>query len=315
MNAHDARTVIPFKPVAHILFVDETGQDRRKSPYEVLGGVAVEDSRIWSLITALQQTEIEHFGRRTTRAQEELKARKLLKAKTFEHAAQLDPIPPSERMSLAKAALDEGEAAKREGRPSKHTRVQLTALAQAKVAFCLRVLEVCVQHQARAFASIVDRDAPAPPSRHVLRKDYTYLFERFFYYLEDMPPSQHGIVVFDELERSQSHLLVEQMAEYFVKTKVGRLRSSRVLPEPMFVHSDLTSLVQVADLIVYIVAWAFRGIRGMTRPARPELSELAASVGSLRYRTSRETPDGTFDRWSFAFIDDLRPAADRPNTK
>ena len=301
--------------MAFVLFIDESGQDRRESPYEVLGGVAIEDSKIWSLITALQHTELEHFGRRTTRAEGELKARSLLKKKTFRLAAQLSPLPAEQRTMHAKAALDEGDAAKSEDRPSRHTRMQLTALAQAKIAFSQRILEVCSQHQGRAFASIVDRDAPRPASRNILRKDYAYLFERFFYYLEDLPPYQHGIIVFDELERTQSHLLVEQMAEYFLMTATGKLRASRILPEPMFVHSDLTSLVQVAELVVYLVAWGFRAIRAMARPGRPELLDLATSVAALRYRTLRETPDGTFDRWSFAFIDDLRSLRERDATK
>ena len=46
----------------------------------------------------------------------------------------------SERAELAKAALEEGEAAKRESRPSKHTRRMLTALGQARIAFCATVL-------------------------------------------------------------------------------------------------------------------------------------------------------------------------------
>jgi hypothetical protein len=183
----------------------------------------------------------------------ELKAKKLLKTKTFKLAAQLDPYAVDERTRLAKEALDEGVAAKTEARASRHTRAQLTALAQAKIAFCLRVFELCAQSGARAFASIVAPDAPRPAGAR-LRKDYAYLFERFYYCLDDSSARGHGIVVFDELERSQSHVLINQMSEYFKETRNGRLRSSRVLPEPMFVHSDLTSLIQVADLIVYVSA-------------------------------------------------------------
>ncbi len=49
----------------------------------------------------------------------------------------------------------------------------------------------------------------------------------------------------------------------------------------------------------------------MDPPARPELADLADAVRYLRYRTSEETPHGTYDRWSFAFLDDLRPRHDR----
>ena len=39
---------------------------------------------------------------------------------------------------------------------------------------------------------------------HLLRKDYAYLFERFYYSLEDKEASPAGIIVFDELEKSLS---------------------------------------------------------------------------------------------------------------
>lgn len=295
--------------MAHVLFVDESGQDHRESPYEVLGGVAVEDSRIWSLIMSIHDAEIAHFGRRLSRDELELKAKKLLKAKTFRLARQMDPFTPEDRTRLAKAALDEGNAAKTERRESRHSRAQLTALAQAKIAFCRRIFELCAHSQAKAFASIVAPKAPRPVGS-VLRKDYAYLFERFYYFLEDGPDYAHGIIVFDELEHSQSHILINQMSAYFQHTRKGRLRASRVLPEPMFVHSDLTSLIQVADLIVYVVSWAVR-IKGMDGPSRAELSELAEAVRYLRYKTMVDKDGNSFELWSFVFIDDLRPVNER----
>lgn len=36
--------------MSYFLFVDESGQDRKESPYEVLAGVAVKDSEMWNLI-------------------------------------------------------------------------------------------------------------------------------------------------------------------------------------------------------------------------------------------------------------------------
>ena len=72
-------------------------------------------------------------------------------------------------------------------------------------------------------------------------------FERFFYYLEDVGPTAYGIVVFDELDKVQSHLLVGQMDRYFKLTIRGRHRSGQILAEPLFVHSDLTTGVQLAD--------------------------------------------------------------------
>jgi len=154
--------------MAYVLFLDESGQDHHESPYEVLGGIAVEDSRIWPLINDIREAEIAHFGCRVTADEMELKAKKLLKRKVFRQAAWRAPFAAADRTQLARDALVEGRTAKAAARPSRHTRVQLAALAQAKIAFCQTVLELCARHQARAFASIVLPTAPAP-QRHFVR--------------------------------------------------------------------------------------------------------------------------------------------------
>ena len=76
-------------------------------------------------------------------------------------------------------------------------------------------------------------------------------------------------------------------------------------------HSDLTTGIQVADLLAYILSWGWR-LRSMTRPARPELAGFVAQICRLRYRAIREVDcNPQFTIWSFAFIDDLRPQAGR----
>jgi hypothetical protein len=150
----------------------------------------------------------------------------------------------------------------------------------------------------------VDKSSPLPASDH-LRKDYVYLFERFFYFLEDMGPNAYGVVVFDELEKIQSHLLLTQMDSYFKLPVRGRQRAGRILPEPFFVHSDLTTGIQIADLVAYILSWGLR-FRPMTKPARPELAGYASQVCQLRHRAVREVGgDPHFTVWSFAFVTDL----------
>lgn len=122
--------------MAYFLFVDESGHDRRESPYEVLAGVTVQDRQLWNLIQTLREAEIRCFGRRYTAERGELKAKKLLKSKTFRLAAQLPPIPAQERAELARRCLEGGETAgKRE----------LTALAQSKIAYVTEVFEICAR--------------------------------------------------------------------------------------------------------------------------------------------------------------------------
>lgn len=182
-----------------------------------------------------------------------------------------------DRQELARDALNSGATA---------TVRHLKALALAKLAYVSEVLDICARFRCKAFASIVETTAPLPAGDG-LRKDYAYLFERFFYFLEDRDPISLGIVVFDELEKTKSHLLVDQAHRYFRDFAIGRHRASRIVPEPFFVHSDLTTGIQLADLAAYIISWGFRTPR-MTKPDRRELAPFAQQVAALRYRTTRE---------------------------
>lgn len=282
-----------------LLFVDESGQDRRQSPYEVLAGIAVEDKVLWSLIRQLGDAEEHHFGVRRFRAfQDEAKAKKLLKRKSFRLARQMPDIPLKDRRILAQGAIEYGPTA---------TREQLTALGQAKIGYCQHILDICRGWKCVAFASIIPNDLPRP-SGNFLRKDYAFLFERFFHFLNARNTQDMGIVVFDELEKSQSHILIGQMEGYFIRTQKGRYRARRIIPEPLFVHSDLTTMIQVADIIAYIVSWGAE-LRFMEKSRRPELGPLVRSVLDLRYL--HESPNG--DRtWGFKVIRTLESTRKTP---
>ena len=280
------------------LFIDESGQDQRQSPYEVLAGIAIEDRKLWRLIRDLSDAQEEVFGLRLFEAYgNEAKAQKLLKKKVFTHAAQMPPFPENQRRSLAREILQDGTAVSRE---------RLTALAQAKLAYIDRALEISRKAKAQAFASIVPQAAPRPAGG-MLRKDYAYLFERFFYFLNSQPEDPMGYVVFDELDKSASHILLNQVSEYFLKTNKGRTRSRLIIPEPFFVHSDMTTMVQVADLMAYIISWGVR-LNGMHAPHRADLDDLSRKV--MRLRFTQHTPGG-YTNYGFKIINDLRAAADQ----
>jgi hypothetical protein len=225
----------------------------------------------------------------------------LISPQVFRQANLAPALSPAAQAALARECLEHGAGASRQA---------VCALAKAKLEYVGSVLEICARFRCRAFASIVDKDSPSPASDH-LRKDYAYLFERFFYYLEDVGASAFGIVVFDELEKVQSHLLIGQMDGYFKKTVRGRQRAGRILPEPLFVHSELTTGVQVADLVAYVVSWGFR-FGGMEKPARTELSVYVSQLRQLRHRSIRDVRGNPeFVVWSFALIDDLRSQSER----
>lgn len=277
-------------------FIDESGQDQRASPYEVLAAVAVEDRRIWPLIRQISDAQEHFFGMRLFEAYgREAKAQKLLNAKVFRLAAQSAAMPHDVRTELAHSLLADGRAVSRD---------RLTALGQAKIAYVHFVLDLAKAHGAQVFATIVPQSAPRPDDAQALRKNYAYLFERVFYFLNGLPGDPMGYLVFDELDRSASHLLLEQVSGYFVRTANGRTRSRLIIPEPFFVHSDMTSLVQLADLVAYAVSWGVR-IANMREPRREELADISTKVLNLRFSRVLESGE---HQWGFKVIHDLRPA-------
>lgn len=283
--------------MSYFLFIDESGTDGNP-PYEVLAGLAVEDTELWNLILAVHSLEESVFGRRMSSGSLELKGKKLLKKKTFRHASQMAEIEQERRCELALSCLRKGDDRKT---PVKE---ELTALGQAKIAFVNEVIATCARFHAKAFACIVDAKAPRPDSGDALWKNYSYLFERYFYFLEDK--NSMGAIIFDELERSQCHVLVKQMEQYFLRTSKGKMRASRVIPEPFFVHSDLTTAIQLVDILAYIISWGLRIPGKMSEPAREELKVLAESVNELRYSSVRDE----HRQWSFISLRSLLPGDD-----
>lgn len=292
--------------MAWFLFIDESGQDHKESPYEVLAGVAIEDEKLWELIKELHDAEVSHFGRRYSDGARELKGKKILKRKVFSHARYDGEVLPNEVPALAKECLDDGGA----NSSIRHQK----ALALAKIAYVTDVFSICTRYECKVFASVVSPDAP-PTAGDGLRKDYGYLFERFFNYLEDVSSErkypQQGILVFDELEKTQSHLLIDQAHRYFKNTATGRHRATLIIPEPFFVHSDLTTGVQIADLIAYCISWAMRLTR-MTKPVRDELKPYVEQILKLRHKAIRNRMGKeNFEIWSVSYIDDLRTTPEK----
>lgn len=286
-----------------LLFIDESGHDHHEMPCEVLAGVAVAEDNLWNLVKAVRAAEKDYFGDYLRNLRKtEVKAKVLLKRKRFRSAERKVRIADGDLAALAYAALANGDAA---GEP------QLVAYSRQVLAFVHEVLNIAARHSVQVFASVVDINAPRPEPG-MLRKDYVYLFERYFYYLETLPPRARGLVVFDELEKSQSHVLIQQMAKYFLGTQTGRYRSSRVVPEPFFVHSDLTTGVFLADLTAYILGWGWR-LGRMPQAARPELEAYADKLHEMQFQGQRPRLDGagSIPLHGICYLDDLRGKKDR----
>lgn len=283
------------------MFTGASGRHPSASPYEVLSGVVVEDRDVWNLAQALADAELRHFGRRFSHTATPPRARQLLSAKVFRQASLLPAAPLEERRELARSCLEHGARADRR---------QQAALAHAKLAFVGEALEAAARYRCRLVASIVSRRSPRP-QRGQLRKDFAYLFERFFYCVDDTKPCPLGIVVGPPLTDPDGRLLAQQMACYFRGTLKGRQRASLVLAEPVVATGDLRSIGELADLVAYVTAWAFR-TKELVEPARRELGPFKEQVRALRYRVVREIGDNpNFVVWGFAVVPDLRMRDDR----
>jgi hypothetical protein len=185
------------------------------------------------------------------------------------------------------------------------------AFCRQVLRFVHRVIDLAASFDAQVFASVVGTSA-SRPEPGLLRKDYVYLFERYFYFLETLSRRERGLIVFDELDKSQSHVLLGQMAGYFLGTETGRYRSSRIVPEPFFVHSDLTTGVFLADLAAYVLGWAWR-LRNMPQPIREELLPYATKLHEMQFvgEKPKRDEEGVWHLYGIRYIDDLRSQFDR----
>lgn len=250
----------------------------------------------------MHDAETSRFGRRYTAGSKELKGLKTLNRRIFRHLELNCKVQAYEAPALAKEILDDGTAVC----SVRH----LKALAIAKTSYVSDVFSLAETLGCKVFASMVEVDAPQTASDG-LRKDYAYLFQRFFYFLEDEAQRtghpEQGIIVFDELEKSKSHILIDQAHRYFKQTAVGRARASLIVPEPFFVHSDLTTGIQIADLMAYSLSWGFRTPAMHNKPVRLELAPYVTRLARMRYRALRNVNGiENYEIWSIAHIRDLR---------
>jgi hypothetical protein len=296
-----------------LLFIDESGFDHSGGPCEVIAGVAIAEDDLWNLVRAVRGAERELFGDYLrTFLIEERKAKRMLKRKRFRSANRNVQIAPDELAPLAHSALVKGKSAREQGlNQDGTTERELVAYSRQVLRFVHEALNIAASFNVRVFATMVDANAPRP-ARGTLRLDYIRLFERYFYFLETLPPKERGLVVFDELDKSLAHGLVQQMAAYFLGHSDGQYRSSRIVPEPFFVHSDLTTGVFLADLTAYILGWGWR-LQKMSQPVRAELQPYASKLHDMQFHGQKPKADGTsvWQLHGITYLDDLRSQANK----
>ncbi len=206
--------------------------------------------------------EVDCFGARLSEYKSEIKGEKLLNRSRFKQLEKnkRPNFEKEDRQRLCRTLLQGGL----ENRPP--TFDQLTAYSQACIAMADGLFQILRKHHACIFASMVPKGTAKPPAgttQDRLRKDHTFLLERFYYFLERH--QQMGLLVMDEVEKAADRRFVSRLHSYFTNTHKGNARTHWIVPSPFFVSSDMALPVQVADVVLYCINWGYR------HPAEPHL--------------------------------------------
>jgi hypothetical protein len=287
--------------VSWLFFLDESGHDHKTTPYEVRGGIALHAKELWPFVQAVQRLELESFGTALHQFRKELKGCKLLDKNRFKWAAQGPAMPDEERRKHSRGFLTKGLERKS---PSRN---EFTAYGQACLEMARGIFQVLRDHEAQLFASVIPCDIVKPASyeaEEFLRKDHVFLFERFYYFLESK--QEHGLLVMDEVDKSEDRRFVRRLERYFTKTATGRYRSAWIVPTPFFVSSDMAYPVQAADMAIYCLNWGFRlPARGMDAPVRDEIAtEFGPWLAQLQFRGESYSAGQTYQHYGIVFVPD-----------
>lgn len=282
-----------------LLFLDESGHDHKQMPYEVRGGIALQDEQLWPFVRAMKRLELDCFGAQLHLYRKELKGSTLLDKKRFRFANQANSMAAEARRKHARGFLTKGLEKKNP------TRDEFTAYGQACLEMARGTFQLLRDHQAVLFASAIPASIKKPTQPYIeefLRKDHVFLQERFFYFLEAQ--RQYGLLVMDEVEKAADRKFVRQLDAYFTRTATGRYRTAWIVPTPFFVASDMTYPVQAADLCIYCLNWGFRlPSQGMNAAKRDEIGdEFGPWLNQLQFAGEGSKDGRTFNCWGIVYV-------------
>jgi Protein of unknown function (DUF3800) len=282
-----------------LLFLDESGHDHKNMPYEVRGGIALPDGRLWPFAQAMNRLELDSFGCQLHQYGKELKGSTLLDRKRFKFAAQAGLMEPNARRKHARGFLTKGLEKKSPSRD------EFTAYGQACLEMARGTFQLLRNHDAVLFATVIPRNVEKPTEAHIeeyLRKDHCFLLERFFYFLE--AEQEHGLLVMDAVEKTHDRHFVRQLEAYFTNTNPGRYRTAWIVPTPFFVSSDMTYPVQAADMCIYCVNWGFRlPSQGMDAEKRDEIAdEFGPWLNEMQFHGEGYKDGRVFQTWGVTYV-------------
>lgn len=295
--------------MSYLLFLDESGHDHKVMPYEVHGGIALPVSAVWPFVQGMRALEQEAFGTALHDYGAELKGVHLLDKKRYRWAAQeAEPLPDVVRRQQAQAFLAKGRA------KQPPTRSEFTAYGQACIKMAKSIMDLLQRQDAVVFSVAIPRGAHKPPPSHQpenLRRDWVYLFDRYFWFLQEK--NEQGLLVLDHIEHSEDRRFMQRTERYFSLTQNGRVYGRRIVPTPLFVMSDMTYAIQAADVCIYCINWGFRlPERGMDATTRPEIaSDFTTALARLQWGGTAEKDGQQYPRYSICYVPQLYSENDK----
>lgn len=249
----------------------------------------------------MQRLELDCFGGQLNLYQKELKGSTLLDRKRFRFAEQASPMRDEARRKHCRAFLTKGLEKKTPNRE------EFTAYGQACLEMARGIMQLLTDHKAVLFAAAIPRSVAKPATREAedyLRKDQVFVLERFFYFLESK--REHGLLVMDEVDKTEDRRFVGRLQRYFTKTNTGRYRTTWIVPTPFFVSSDMTYPVQASDICIYCVNCGFRlPSVGMDAPKRDEIArEFGPWLNRLQFHGQGYRDGAVFESFGIVYVPD-----------
>ena len=287
--------------MSYLLFLDESGHDHKNMPYEIHGGVALHAKRLWPFVRSLTTLEQTAFGDYLHRYKSEIKGSKLLDKDRLRWASQDGVLDEVSRRKHCLGFLNKGLEKKAPNR------IEFSAYGQACLFMARGIFDLLREHEAKIFAAAIPRSVTKPATfeaEEYLRKDLVFLLERYFYLLE--AERETGLVVLDETDKTLDRRFVSRLERYFKLTQTGRYRSTRIVPSPFFVASDMAYPVQVADVCIYAVNQGFRLPKsGMNAAVRQDVhDEFSQQIAALQFKGEGYKDGEVFTSFGIVYVAD-----------
>ncbi len=236
--------------MAWLLFMDESGHDHKNMPMEVRGGFAIHASKIWNFLQDFHKQEEKCFGVRLADYGVEIKGSKFLQKKRYKSASVPFVMNEAERKKAIHRFLMQDQPLKRQ---------DFYAYGAACISMAKRIFKLLEKHDAQLFASAIPRGAKMPEDfgfKDYLRNDIAYLQERFYNFL--VVKKENGILVLDQTDKAEDKRFLKDLENYYTKTIKGRKRAKLIVPYALFVDSEMSPLIQAADVCIYCINWGYR---------------------------------------------------------